>query len=195
MSRADKKAKFTEQKSRKASTMFLIGVGVIIVAAVGFFALRKPQGIEGTVNVGATDYTNQSIEMTEIKPEITDTKVVVNMDDIKNNKIVTFNVPGISFTLNNGTPFNYLPLVAYVSPQGNVVLARSLCEPCSGTRFHIEGEELVCNACGTRWSLENLQGISGGCPEYPPETVKYQADGNKMVIDMQVLKNWQPRPI
>lgn len=195
MSRANKKSKFTDSKARNNSVIFIIGVAILVVAAIAFFAFKKPAGIEGTTNVGANDYTNQSIEMTRITPEISDTQVIVNVEEIKAGKIVTFDVPGISFTLNNGTPFENLPLMAYVSPQGNLVLARSLCEPCSGVAFHIEGEELVCNACVTRWNLESLQGISGGCPDYPPETVQYEVNDGKMVIDMEVLKNWEPRPI
>jgi len=170
-------------------------LGVAIIAVGAFFALRKPATAAWAVNVGAADYTGKTLQTEKITADIAGGKVSVNLDDIKNKKVATFNVPGVNFTLNNGTPFDYLPLLAYVSPKGNVVIATSLCEPCSGTSFSVSNDTLVCNSCGTTWELESLKGIQGGCPQYPPEIVEYKAEGGKLVLDEARLKQWQPRPL
>lgn len=198
MERNKKKDRFVSenQPKSKAGTYFLIGIlGVAIMTVGAFFALRKPDAPAWAVNVGTTSYAGKTLQMTKIPVDISGGKVSVNLDDIKNKKMVTFEVPGVNFNLDNGTPFDYLPLLAYVSPKGNVVVATSLCEPCSGITFSISNDTLVCNTCGTTWELEGLKGIQGGCPQYPPEIVEYKAEGGKLVLDEAKLKQWQPRPL
>ncbi len=195
MSRDSKKDKFVNQKKPRTGTYFLVGVVAAAIIVVGAFMLFGKSGSEGLTNVGAVDYGSASVDFTAVEAEDANGKIVVDLNEIKNNKTVKFDVQGINFTLNNGTPFEYLPLLAYVSDKGNVVVATSLCEPCSGVAFHIEGDQLVCNACGTRWYLDNMQGISGGCTEYPPEMVQYTVEGDKLIIDRALLENWQPRAV
>ncbi|MGE5577472.1 MAG: Fe-S-containing protein, partial [Syntrophothermus sp.] len=74
-----------------------------------------------------------------------------------------------------------------------VVTAIRLCEPCSSTSFHIEGSNLVCNTCGTVWSLENLQGLSGGCQKYPPEAMTTSRDGGDAIMSVDEVAAWEPR--
>ncbi len=192
---SNKKAKFTEQKSNKSTSLLIGGLVVVLVAVGAFFLLRKPAAIDGTNNVGVTEnYAGKAIEMTQVEPQVTGNEVAFDLNQVKNDKIVAVDVKGMSFS-NKGQNFDSMPLMAYISPQGNVVVARSLCEPCNGTRFHIQDNTLVCNACGTTWDLETLKGIAGGCPQYPPETVKYKINGDKIILDKEVLKNWQPRAV
>lgn len=194
MSRNDKKNKFTETKNSNSKVFIIAGIAVVAVLAVGGFMLSKKSGSDSTVvNVGAVSY--QQANFAAATAAESGGEIVLDMNQLKSNKTETFNVQGISFNLANGTPFNYLPLLAYVSPNGNVVVATSLCEPCSGTTFHVEGDQLVCNSCGTRWTLDGLQGVGGGCTKYPPETVKYTVQGDKLVIQKADLQNWKPRQV
>lgn len=194
MSRNDKRNKFTETKKSRANIYIIAGVLVAVLAAGGFiFFNNSSNSNPDAVNVGAVNY--QTADFAKVSASESNGDIVLDMNDLKNKKTVTFNVPGIKFTLNNGTPFNELPLLAYVSPKGNVVVATSLCEPCSGTTFHVEGDQLVCNSCGTRWTLDGLQGVGGGCTQYPPESVKYTVQGDKLIIKKADLQNWQPRQV
>lgn len=195
MSRDDKKSKFTQTKKSNTGLFFISGVLVVVVLAVGGFMLsKKPSGTDaGAVNVGPVSYQKAEFAATSAAEAGQD--IVLDINQLKTSKTVTFNVPGINFSLANGSPFDYLPLLAYVSPKGNIVVATSLCEPCSGTTFHVEGDELVCNACGTRWTLDDLQGVSGGCTTYPPETVKYTVEADKLIIKKTDLQNWKPRQV
>jgi uncharacterized membrane protein len=83
--------------------------------------------------------------------------------------------------------------MAYITPSGKLVSAVSMCEPCRSTKFHIEGEEMVCNACGTRWTMEGLQGISGGCVAYPPDVLAHTIEGGKVKIQDTIILDWKPR--
>lgn len=86
-----------------------------------------------------------------------------------------------------------LPLIAYVAPSGNLVVAASFCEPCQSIAFHIEGNALVCNTCFTRWDLNTLEGISGGCTAYPPQPLQGQNQNGTIVLSTSDLENWVPR--
>jgi hypothetical protein len=88
---------------------------------------------------------------------------------------------------------NSLPLLAYVSPQGRLVVATSFCEPCRSDKFHIEGNTLVCNTCFTRWDLDTLAGVGGGCMDYPPEEVTAQVQGDTVTVASAALESWVPR--
>lgn len=195
MSRNDKKDKFTQAKKSNTGIYAIAGVVVVVLLAVGgFMASKKSSATDANaVNVGAVSYQQAEFAATTAKESGGD--IVLNVNELKTKKSETFSIPGISFSLANGTPFNDLPLLAYISPSGNIVVATSLCEPCSGTTFHIEGDQLVCNSCGTRWTLDGLQGVSGGCTTYPPETVKYTVQGDKLIIKKADLQSWKPRQV
>jgi len=86
-----------------------------------------------------------------------------------------------------------IPLISYIAPSGNLVVATSFCEPCKSTSFHIEGNNLVCDTCFTKWDLNTLQGVSGGCTAYPPQAIKAQQQGGNIVVSTADLESWAPR--
>lgn len=194
MSRNDKRSKFTQTKKSNTSTYVIAGVVVIALALGGlFYTSQSKNSNPDAVNVGAVSY--QKADFVKTSTTESNGDIVIDLKELKDKKTITFDIPGINFTLGNGTPFDKMPVLAYVSPKGDIVVATSICEPCSGINFHVEGEDLVCNACGTRWTLNDLQGISGGCPQYPPEQIKYSVDGDKLIIKKADVQNWQPRQV
>jgi hypothetical protein len=83
---------------------------------------------------------------------------------------------------------DYLPLIVYYSPQGEVKVGIRTCEPCSGFSMHLEERKyLVCDICNTKWDLETLEGISGGCPDYPPPQLPFKAE-ETIEIDISKLE-------
>lgn len=88
---------------------------------------------------------------------------------------------------------NILPLLAYIAPSGRLVVATSFCEPCRSVKFHFEGNQLVCDTCFTRWDLNTLLGISGGCFSYPPEEVSAELQGDQIFVPKADLEAWVPR--
>lgn len=123
------------------------------------------------------------IEMTEIKASQEGGKIAVPLSDIKKDKLVYFEYEGSQT----------VPLLAYIGPSGKVITAISVCEPCKSTRFHIDGENLVCNTCGTVWNLETHQGVTGGCTEFPPQIIPSQVKDGKVLIAEDIVAKWQPR--
>lgn len=195
MSRTDKKSKFTEPQKSNNKVFIIVGIVIVaLLAAGGFMVSNKSATADPNLtNVGATSY--QVAEFAKVNAANENGDIVIDLNEIKNKKSLTFDIQGINYSLNN-VAYNSLPILAYVTPQGNVVVASSICEPCSGFTFHIEGEHLVCNACGTRWTLEDLKGVSTqGCPNHPPAKIKYSVEGDKLIIKKGDLDKWQPRPV
>jgi hypothetical protein len=98
-------------------------------------------------------------------------------------------MPGAWQSITGGS----LPLISYVAPSGNLVVATSFCEPCKSIAFHIEGNALVCNTCFTKWDLNTLQGISGGCTSFPPQPLQAQNQNGTIVVNTGDLEKWAPR--
>jgi len=86
-----------------------------------------------------------------------------------------------------------IPLIAFITGEGKLVTAVAICEPCNSHTFRIEGSELACGNCETRWKLNNLEGIQGACQKYPPAPIPSIVVGNEVQIDEGILKNWKMR--
>jgi hypothetical protein len=122
--------------------------------------------------------------MFDIPSKVENGKIIIPFDILSEQKFLAFNYV---------TPINTVPLLAYISGEGKVVTAISLCEPCNSKRFHINGEEFVCNSCGTMWEVNNLEAISGACGKYPPDAVPNTVVGNEVQIDEATVAGWQRR--
>ncbi len=133
---------------------------------------------------GKFDYQGQKIIMADISSKAEGGKISFPLDILKEKRLVRFEYEG------NGIK---IPLLAYITPSGRVVTAVSMCEPCRSTRFHINGNKLVCNACYTEWDIETLKGIQGGCLNYPPDAIPSMIEGDQIRIDEKVVNQWKPR--
>ena len=122
------------------------------------------------------------VSMMDMKVE--NGKIIIPLNDIKKEKFVSFTYNG-----NNGT----VPLLAYISEEGKVITAISMCEPCNSTTFHIKSNELVCNSCGTTWEIDNLEAISGSCGKYPPDPIPSIVVGDEVQINEHSVTNWRRR--
>lgn len=196
--RAEKRAKFMEDyKVYRARRNKKILAGAAIVIALGFAVfmyLNRPYESEkgGNYNIGSTEnYEGKKIPMKDVPLEVKNGKAYISLDALKKDKIIYTEYRGEKRKYY--LKLDYLPLMTFISPAGRVVLSTSICEPCTGTRFTIEGKELVCNACGTRWRLNDMMGLMGGCVRFAPEEIKYTVENNKLVIDEAALKTWKPR--
>ncbi|TDA68804.1 MAG: DUF2318 domain-containing protein [Clostridia bacterium] len=158
-------------------------VGAVYAATRSEEVPRRWQG--GSYNVGyQPNYKGKVISMTDI-PSRSDSGVIsFSLEEVKKNSIVYTDIPGAG-------PVD--ALVAYISPAGRLVVGVAMCEPCRSQRFHIDDNILVCDTCGTRWYLNDLQGISGGCPQYPPEELPYEVEDGGVKVQTSLLKDWSPR--
>lgn len=170
--------------------ILIILVAAAVPASWLLFREEAPQAgspkTSGSQVMAGVNYLNQSIPMTKAEAAVVKETVEVPVDLVKKSKLVYF-----EYRRTDGR----IPLLAYITPSGRVVTAVSVCEPCNSTSFHIEGNQMVCNACFTRWDLETLKGISGGCLAYPPDILSHAVRDGKVAIKEMDLQNWKPRVV
>lgn len=194
-----KRQRFEEAGKFPIAKVLTIGVVVAVVAFGGFAAYGQflaPQPV-GSVTVAGGASSPASSEMVEIDTaQQTAEGISFPVQALKDNGVVA-----LKYDRSTPMPAEYqaltggdtLPLLSYISPSGNLVVATSFCEPCRGTSFHIEGDALVCDVCFTRWDLDTLEGISGGCLLYPPEVVTAGLNGETVFVPAEDLEGWVPR--
>lgn len=181
----------------KAAIIGLVVVVIAVGAFVGYRVATSTPEVGGqVVEQSGPDYGADPVSMI-ILPNVTvaDGNLEIPVEEIKANKIV-----GLLYHRTNPMPAGYddigengLPVLAYVAPSGRLVVATSLCEPCHSYDFHIEGTDLVCNACFTHWDLNTLEGIEGGCQAYPPGELTVAVQGDTVRVPTAVLESWVPR--
>lgn len=129
-------------------------------------------------------YTNAIQNMKPVKIEIKNGKISIPLDEVINKKFVKFN-----YKIGQRN----VPVTAFISGEGKLITAISVCEPCNSTSFHIKNDKLICNSCGTTWELNSLNGVSGSCQKFPPDPIPSTIVGNRILIDESHIKNWTPR--
>ncbi len=132
----------------------------------------------------AASYPASDKQMSDIPVTVKDGTIRLPLEVVKQMKFVAFDYV---------TQTTVVPLLAYVSGEGKIVTAVSMCEPCNSIRFHIQGDKLICNSCGTTWELNNLEAVSGSCGKYPPDALPNVVVGNQIRIDAQTVGAWQRR--
>ncbi|GAB6171485.1 DUF2318 domain-containing protein [Paradesulfitobacterium aromaticivorans] len=182
------------QKRKKIVLSSLVGLLILGIAVIILSTRESIPGFDDKYSIGRSmKYKdNVKIEMTEIKPEIENGQIKIPLASLEKSSII-YAMYDPDREIGNGQ--KGLPLMAYLTPAGRVMVASSFCEPCYSRKFHIEGDVLVCNVCYTRWALADLTGLSGGCVKYPPQEVKYTVNKEKgeIVVNETDLKNWKPR--
>ena len=172
----------------KLSNSAYVVIAIIIIGGISYFTIssskenpilkNQAQVLEGV------SYPSSSTTMYNIASVVKDGKVVIPLDVVKEKKFVAFNYEG---------QFSVVPLLAYISEEGKLVTAISMCEPCNSKSFHIKGDEIICNSCGTTWKVNNLEAVSGACGKYPPDPLPSIVVGNEIQIDEARVVNWTRR--
>ncbi len=189
MNSETKREKLLRQKKKISNWKIIVIILVAAALPLSWLIFKEsPQAessrLTATQVMERVNYQNQPVSMTKVDATVQKGAVEVSLDLVKNNKLVSFEY---------SRPDGRIPLLAYITPAGKLVTAVSVCEPCRSTRFHIEGDHMVCNSCFTRWDLETLKGISGSCLKYPPDTLPHEVQGERLRIKELDIKNWKPR--
>jgi len=163
--------------------------GFIIIFGLGAFWQSLPDNtnpiLENQPIVSEpVKYSGNALQMASIQAKTENGKIILPFELVKQKKFVTF-----SYQSSSGN----IPLLAYISGEGKLVTAVSMCEPCNSTRFHINGSTLICNSCGTTWELDNLNAISGACGKYPPDAIPSKIAAGNIYIDEAIVSRWQRR--
>lgn len=131
-----------------------------------------------------TTYADQQITQFPVNLRVENGKIIIPLPLLLEKKMLEFDYHG---------PSTVVPLLAYISNEGKLVTSIRFCEPCNSKTFRIEGKELLCGNCTTRWNLNNLKGISGSCQKYPPAPIPSVIVGNEIQIEERYAKEWRLR--
>lgn len=71
--------------------------------------------------------------------------------------------------------------MAYVLDD-TIYVRASICPPCRGKTFSLDGITLVCDTCATTFDAKTGKGIAGACVNYPKTSVAYQISGGNVVM-------------
>jgi nitrite reductase/ring-hydroxylating ferredoxin subunit len=109
------------------------------------------------------------IKVKEITPTVSVDTVSIPLKEVQENWNTHFLVDA---------PGGKMGFMAYVLD--NVIYVRaSICPPCRGKTYTLDGNTLVCDTCGTIFNARTGIGIAGACVNYPKASVTYTvADGN-----------------
>ncbi len=176
------------KKSNKNGLFFGV-VSILFVGALIYYLNAKPSKEAAIIEdqpkvIESVTYPAARYDHAYSVALANDGKIVLPLDVVKERKFVKFDYIGANTTI---------PLLAYLTEDGKVVTAISLCEPCDSKDFHIQGSDLICNSCGTTWNLNNLDAISGSCGKYPPDPIPSKVVGNEIQIDANLVLGWTRR--
>ncbi|MFA5867346.1 MAG: Fe-S-containing protein [Actinomycetota bacterium] len=186
---AAKKAKPKADGKKYGPFAAVVIVIAVVVGLIAFSSAGKdgPAGAGSAANSGAAGTSQTAaadkIEMTDVKATVANGSITVSENEVRKAGIVYFEYKGAKD----------VNLLAYAGPSGKIVAAVSLCEPCRGQKFHIEGTTLVCNTCGSVWELETHNAVSGACTKYPPEILQSETVNGQVVIPEKNVLAWEPR--
>lgn len=109
------------------------------------------------------------IKARELTPTVSNDTVSIPVKDVQNNWNTHFLV---------SAPGGTMGFMAYVLNDGIHVRA-SVCPPCRGKTYTLDGNTLVCDVCATTFKADTGIGIAGACVNYPKAAVAYETiDGN-----------------
>lgn len=164
------------------------GIVIVCVAVAGYLFLGKDNSSK--TNSLASNETNKSSSKTnnsdksgsESKTESPSIVpgIEINKADITSKaKFYPYESKGIK-----------MEVLAVKASDGTIRTAFNTCQQCysSGKGYYVqEGEELVCQNCGNRFTLSMVGKSKGGCNPVPISDSNKTDDGTKITIDKNYL--------
>jgi len=131
-------------------------------------------------------FPKEPIRMTEYLAPVKEGFVEVPLQLVEEKRLVSF-----SYSKDGKA----VPLLAYATPAGNFRTVVGFSRPCQSEQFHLEGDDIVCDLCLTRWDLETLKGVSGDCLDHPLDKIMHTVRDGKLMIREAGIQEWNPRMI
>ena len=185
----NKKEKVLQSGMKKDRSTYWLGAAVIVIVGLIIIYNRQPTKEYSIIKnqpqvTNAVSYPATRYDETYTIAFASNGNIILPLDLVKEKKMVKFD-----FLSSGGK----IPILAYLTEDGKVITAISMCEPCNSTDFHIQGGSLICNSCGTTWNLNNLNAVSGSCSKYPPDPIPSKVVGKEIQIDENLVTNWKRR--
>lgn len=119
--------------------------------------------------------TDTTTKPTWITPTIIGEEVSFPVEDVLNNHIVHVRV-------SQGDA-----VMAY-EVQGNIFVRASECPPCQNEEFALDGNNLVCTSCGSKFDAFTGEGVSGPNMNYYKERIHYFKSNGDIVMQLSDIK-------
>ena len=176
----------SRERQKPIGKVLLAVIGITMV--IGFVYYSQSTGSNYPQNIAGVTYPNPSVSPGGAKVSLPSSfvseKKLVFFDLKLKNQTGTLTYLGRTIPLSAYRNGEYLPLIVISTPTQKVFTGIRVCEPCGSFSFHaVDGKYLVCDACGTRWDLETMMGVSGGCVNFPPPRLSAQT-GSNVDIDL-----------
>lgn len=153
-------AKLTPGKNKIIKTSF-IGFGFIIIILLGFFVVKSLSG-------GSTVKVPNSGELKIIKSDISETA-----------KFLPYKIGGRN-----------MEVIAVKASDGTIRTAFNTCQVCFSSErgyYKQEGNELVCQNCGNRFHIDQVEKEQNGCNPVPILDKDKTEDGTTITISNAFL--------
>ncbi|MGZ4850399.1 MAG: TrmB family transcriptional regulator [Candidatus Bathyarchaeia archaeon] len=146
-----------------------------------------------SINMAAKFYDSPAISAdgnsVSLPYSFVDTYKIVNAEMKLQTPATSVTVGGKTVTLSQYRDGTYLPLLIIITPQGHLIAAIRVCEPCHTFSFSIVEGVLQCDSpCHTRWNLETFEGLSGMCAETSPPRVPASVLGDNIIVDLSQIQ-------
>lgn len=161
---------------KKSGRNLLISVGFLVIVAAFFFTVK---GLTGTKPDTQSETAQQGTDVLIAKSEITETA-----------KFIPYNAGGTN-----------MELIAVKAPDGTIRTALNTCQVCydSGRGYYVqEGDELVCQNCGNRFKISQVEKQKNGCNPVPVLDENKTDDGTTITVSKDFLlqskslfENWK----
>jgi nitrite reductase/ring-hydroxylating ferredoxin subunit len=145
----------------------------ILLAAVVFAACSNGETDGNGGNGGATGIVNP----TWITAQQDGDTVSIPVSELDSGKMLHFQV---AYQIAD------MAFMAY-KLDGDYYVRANVCPPCRSTSFSLDGDNLVCDSCRTRFAASTGAGISGACVDYPKAEVAHKISGASLAMEMDDL--------
>ncbi len=174
-------------KKGKNNNVLLITAAVILCAAVGVFIATRPN-----TETGASKNTESTAEDPDHVQVISQgERLVIPIHDITSTaSFYPVEVDGTQ-----------MEVLAVMDSQGNIRTAFNTCQICysSGRGYYVQsGNVLVCQNCGNRFTVDQIEIETGGCNPWPifPENKTVTEDSIEISYDFlheakTIFTNWK----
>jgi nitrite reductase/ring-hydroxylating ferredoxin subunit len=118
------------------------------------------------------------IQAVWIEPQLVAGAVSIPVNQVENNRNVHFKIEDETGELH---------FMAYAL-NGELHLRASICPPCRGIAYSLDGDVLVCDTCATTFRAKTGDGIKGACVNYPKAAVPFDVvDGSIVATQSDLL--------
>lgn len=168
------------KKTKKNKSLIMAAVGILVVAIAAFsIILSQGEDPVGSNQASAASATNENGDIVIPIADITETATFYAYKELDSE----------------------MEVLAVKASDGTIRTAFNTCQVCysSGRGYYVqEGDVLVCQNCGNRFSMDEVEVTKGGCNPVPIFEEQKQVTDDSIIIPKAFLeeaeiifKNWK----